>query len=133
MVRRRSGKSMTDPARRGPGLPVAVVLVAAGAVAWAAPAIAATGGAAPSEGLLLAQIVIVVVLARGVGELMLRLGQPAVMGHLLAGIVLGPSVFGLLWPAAEHVLFPPSPGQKAMIAGLSNFGILMLLLLAGME
>jgi len=56
-----------------------------------------------------------------------------VMGHLLAGIVLGPSVFGLLWPAAEHLLFPPSPGQKAMIAGLSNFGILLLLLLAGME
>jgi Kef-type K+ transport system membrane component KefB/nucleotide-binding universal stress UspA family protein len=124
---------MTDPAHRGPSLPVAVVLAAAGAVAWAAPAIAATGGAAPSEGLLLAQIVVLVVLARGLGELMLRLGQPAVMGHLLAGIVLGPSVFGLLWPAAEHVLFPPSPGQKAMIAGLSNFGILMLLLLAGME
>jgi Kef-type K+ transport system membrane component KefB/nucleotide-binding universal stress UspA family protein len=128
------GKTMTDPARSGrPFLAVAASLAAAGAVAWAAPAIAATGSAAPSEGLLLAQIAVLVVLARGLGELMLRLGQPAVMGHLLAGIVLGPSLFGLLWPAAQHALFPPSPGQKAMIVGLSNFGILMLLLLAGME
>jgi Kef-type K+ transport system membrane component KefB/nucleotide-binding universal stress UspA family protein len=55
------------------------------------------------------------------------------MGHLLAGILLGPSVFGLVWPIAQHFLFPADPAQKAMLGGIAQFGILMLLLLAGME
>src|SRR5260221_1467079 len=79
------------------------VAAAAGALLCASPAWAADGGAGPSEGLLLAEIAVLVLFARGLGELMLRLGQPAVMGHLLAGIVLGPSVFGLVWPAAQHL------------------------------
>ena len=100
----------------------------------AGPALAAESGhSAPSEGLLLAQIVALVLLSRLLGELMLRIRQPAVMGHLLAGILLGPSVFGLLWPEGQHALFPADPGQKAMVNGLAQFGILMLLLLAGME
>jgi Kef-type K+ transport system membrane component KefB/nucleotide-binding universal stress UspA family protein len=106
----------------------------AGVSASAAPAFAAEAErSAPSEALLLAQITVLVILARLLGELMLRVGQPAVMGHLLAGILLGPSVFGLLWPAGQHFVFPGDPLQKAMIGGLSQFGILMLLLLAGME
>jgi Kef-type K+ transport system membrane component KefB/nucleotide-binding universal stress UspA family protein len=107
----------------------------AGLAVTAIPAAAAESGhsAVPSEGLLLAQITLLVILARVLGELMLRIRQPAVMGHLFAGILLGPSVFGLLWPDGQHSLFPGDPGQKAMINGLSQFGILMLLLLAGME
>ncbi|HVZ13863.1 MAG TPA: cation:proton antiporter, partial [Bauldia sp.] len=99
-------------------------------------AAAAPGGAAAgagSEALLIAQILLLVVLARLIGEAMLWLKQPAVMGYLLAGILLGPSVFGVVWPAAEHMLFPDDPAQKAMLNGISQFGILMLLLLAGME
>src|SRR6185312_7415410 len=38
-----------------------------------------------------------------------------------------------LWPAAQQFLFPPAPEQTAMLAGLSQLGILFLLLLAGME
>jgi Kef-type K+ transport system membrane component KefB/nucleotide-binding universal stress UspA family protein len=107
-----------------------IVVLAAGA----SPACAAGHGSlGHSEALLLVEIVSLVLLARLLGELMLRIGQPAVMGHLLAGILLGPSAFGLLWPGAEHQLFPPDPIQKAMIEGLAQFGILMLLLLAGME
>ena len=64
---------------------------------------------------------------------MQRIGQPPLMGQLLAGIVLGPSLFGWLWPKAQHFLFPPDLGQKGMIDGLSQIGILMLLLLTGME
>ena len=99
--------------------------------ASAAGAVAKETGS--SEALLLAEILLLVVLARVLGEVMLRLRQPAVMGHLLAGILLGPSVLGLVWPGAEHLLFPSDPVQKAMISGISQFGILMLLLLAGME
>jgi Kef-type K+ transport system membrane component KefB/nucleotide-binding universal stress UspA family protein len=86
-----------------------------------------------SEAILLTQILLLILLGRALGEAMLRLGQPAVMGQLLAGILLGPSVLGTIWPAAQQALFPSAPEQKSMIDGIAQFGILMLLLLAGME
>jgi Kef-type K+ transport system membrane component KefB/nucleotide-binding universal stress UspA family protein len=86
-----------------------------------------------SEAVFLIQIVILILVGRLLGEAMLRIGQPAVMGQLLAGALLGPSVLGALWPAAQQALFPPTPEQKNMIDGVSQLGILMLLLLAGME
>jgi Kef-type K+ transport system membrane component KefB/nucleotide-binding universal stress UspA family protein len=55
------------------------------------------------------------------------------MGQLIAGLLLGPSLFGLLLPDVQHALFPKNPEQKAMIDGIAQFGILLLLLLAGME
>ena len=64
---------------------------------------------------------------------MQRLGQPAVMGMLLAGLLLGPSALGAVWPDLQHAIFPKDPAQKAMIDAVSQVGILMLLLLAGME
>lgn len=64
---------------------------------------------------------------------MQRLGHPAVMGQLIAGVLLGPSVFGALWPAAQHTIFASGHEQKAMIQAVSELGILMLLLLTGME
>ena len=67
------------------------------------------------------------------GEAAQRLGQPAVMGQLIGGLLLGPSVLGLIWPAAQHALFPGTPEQKSMINAVSQLGILMLLLLTGME
>jgi Kef-type K+ transport system membrane component KefB/nucleotide-binding universal stress UspA family protein len=97
------------------------------------PAWAAEGKGGASEAVLIAQILLLIVAGRLLGEAMLRIGQPAVMGQLLAGILLGPSVLGILWPDAQHFLFPKVPEQKAMIDGLAQFGILMLLLLAGME
>jgi Kef-type K+ transport system membrane component KefB len=64
---------------------------------------------------------------------MQRLGQPAVMGQLIAGMALGPSVLGALWPDLQHAIFPKTPEQKSMIDAVSQLGILMLLLLTGME
>ena len=64
---------------------------------------------------------------------MLRVKQPAVMGQLVAGLVLGPSLLGALFPGFQHALFPPAPEQKAMLDAVSQFGILLLLLLTGME
>ena len=55
------------------------------------------------------------------------------MGQLIAGILLGPSVLGALLPDLQHALFPGTPEQKAMLDGISQFGILLLLLLTGME
>jgi Kef-type K+ transport system membrane component KefB/nucleotide-binding universal stress UspA family protein len=87
----------------------------------------------PSEALFITQIVLLLLASRFLGEITQRLGQPAVMGQLVAGILLGPSVFGVLWPDAQHALFAGGPEQKAMLDAVSDLGILMLLLLTGME
>ena len=89
--------------------------------------------AGPSEVVFLAQLVILMLVGRLLGEALNRVGQPSVIGMLLGGILLGPSVLGALWPDLQHVLFPRTPEQKAMLDGISQFGILLLLLLTGME
>ena len=102
-------------------------------VLTAAPAWAAEDGKGPSDATFIAQIITLMVVGRLLGEAMLRLRQPAVMGQLIAGLLLGPSLFGFLFPDLQHALFPKSTEQKAMIDAISQFGILLLLLLTGME
>ena len=87
----------------------------------------------PSEVIFLLQIIALLVCGRLIGELMQRIGQPPVMGQLIAGILLGPSALGALWPGLQHALFPTNPEQKAMIDAVAQLGILLLLLLTGME
>lgn len=110
--------------------------------ALASHAMAATAGAAAGNGssasgqteaILVAQVLLLMIVGRVLGEIMQRLRQPALMGQLLAGIVLGPSLFGWIWPQGHDFIFPDNPEQKGMIDGLSQFGILLLLLLTGME
>lgn len=100
------------------------------------PAVAfAAGGTAkgPSPELLFAQIIILIFCGRLLGELMQRIGQPAVIGQLVAGLLLGPSFFGWIWPEAQHAIFPKAIEQKAMLDAIAQVGILLLLLLTGME
>ena len=105
------------------------VLFGAVSVAFAA----SPHGSGSTEATFLAGLAIVLLMGRGLGEIMQKLGQPAVMGQLLGGILLGPSVFGLIWPDFAHTLFPQTIEQKSMISAVSQLGILMLLLLTGME
>jgi hypothetical protein len=86
-----------------------------------------------SQVTFLAQLGLLLLFGRVLGEVMQRLGQPAVMGQLLAGLILGPSFFGFLWPQAQHALFPRTPEQKGMLDSVSQLGVLMLLLLTGMN
>ena len=99
----------------------------------AGPAWAAEGGKGPSEATFIIEIIALLVVGRLLGEIMLRLRQPAVMGQLIAGLLLGPSVLGHFLPDVQHALFPKTADQKAMIDAVSQFGILLLLLLTGME
>jgi Kef-type K+ transport system membrane component KefB len=110
-------------------LPAACLLLAL----TTGPALAADGGKPPSELLFVAQIAVLLLVGRLLGEAMLRLKQPAVMGQLIAGLLLGPSLLGALAPGFQHALFPAAKEQKAMIDAVAQFGILMLLLLTGME
>ena len=89
--------------------------------------------AAPSLAIFFGQIVALMVCGRLVGEFMERIRQPAVMGQLIGGMLLGPSVFGAVFPTLQHGLFPDAAGQKAMLDAVSQLGILLLLLLTGME
>ncbi len=88
---------------------------------------------APAEVIFLGQLVMLMLVGRLLGEAMTRIGQPSVMGMLLAGMLLGPSVLGALWPDLQQAIFPATPAQKAMLDGIAQFGILLLLLLTGME
>ena len=75
-----------------------------------AAAFAAEGsGSEPSEVIFLAQLIVLMLAGRLLGEAMTRVGQPSVMGMLLAGILIGPSVLGVLWPDLQHAIFPRTP------------------------
>jgi Kef-type K+ transport system membrane component KefB/nucleotide-binding universal stress UspA family protein len=102
---------------------------------WPAAAMAAAGPGTeqPSLAIFLGQIVALIVCGRLLGELMERWGEPAVMGQLIGGMLLGPSVLGAVWPGLHHALFPDVPVQRAMLDAVSQLGILLLLLLTGME
>jgi Kef-type K+ transport system membrane component KefB/mannitol/fructose-specific phosphotransferase system IIA component (Ntr-type) len=71
--------------------------------------------------------------ARMLGELARRFNQPAVLGELITGIVLGPTVLGHLAPGAEHALFPTSGTQADMFRGVTQLGVVLFLLVVGME
>jgi Kef-type K+ transport system membrane component KefB/nucleotide-binding universal stress UspA family protein len=112
-----------------PALSASAVVLLTGALAEAATEKAAR----PSEFIFILQIVVLITVGRGLGEIMQRIGQPSVMGELLAGLLLGPSLFGWLWPSAHDAIFPPAAEQQALLQGVAQFGVLLLLLLTGME
>jgi len=129
---RRGFSGWLSGAALGPA-PLVVPLAGALILFTAATAFAADQAGKPSTPLFVAEVLVLVIAGRLLGEAMQRLGQPSVMGHLLAGVVLGPSVFGALWPEAQQALFPSNPAQKSMIDAVGQVGVLMLLMLAGME
>jgi Kef-type K+ transport system membrane component KefB/nucleotide-binding universal stress UspA family protein len=83
--------------------------------------------------LVLLQMSLIIVVSRALAEMMKRLGQPAVIGELLAGIVLGPSLLGWLWPGAFAALFPAEPTQVHLLEMVAWIGMVLLLLMTGLE
>jgi len=86
-----------------------------------------------SVAVFIAQLVTLLLVGRLVGEALQRLGQPAVIGQIIAGVLLGPSCLGALAPRLWHALFPAVAQQQAMLDAVSQLGILLLLLITGME
>jgi Kef-type K+ transport system membrane component KefB len=79
------------------------------------------------------QLLALLLAARALGGALRAIGQPAVIGELAAGLLLGPSVFGHLAPAAHDWLFPAEPLQRALLAGPAWIGVFLLLILTGLE
>jgi K+:H+ antiporter len=82
---------------------------------------------------LLLQLAGLLALARVLSELMRRLGQPAVIGELLAGIALGPTILGHYLPALSLAVFPQTTRQFHLLEVVSWIGMVLLLLLTGLE
>jgi Kef-type K+ transport system membrane component KefB/nucleotide-binding universal stress UspA family protein len=81
----------------------------------------------------LIQFTLLFVLARLLGDVMKRFGQATVIGELLAGIVLGPTILGRFAPSLNALIFPAEPTVDHLIEGISWIGIILLLLYTGLE
>jgi Kef-type K+ transport system membrane component KefB len=92
---------------------------------------------------ILGQLVIVILAARLFAVLFRKLGQPAVVGEIAAGIILGPSVLGWLLPGVFRAIFHPhvhglppelsGPLLHWILTSLSQLGLILLLFLIGLE
>ncbi len=71
--------------------------------------------------------------ARILGWVMVQIGMPRVIGELGAGVILGPSVFGRVWPEGFDWFLPGSEVQNTAIQVVSFVGVALLLVLAGFE
>ena len=71
--------------------------------------------------------------ARTLGEIAQRFRQPAVLGELLAGVLLGPTVLGMALPDLNHFLFPMQGPNAIALDTLVTVAIVLFLLVAGLE
>lgn len=81
--------------------------------------------------ILLLQLVIIIMATRVVGKLFQKIGQPPVLGEIVAGIILGPSLLGWLFPGAMAFLFPPA--SLEILRLLSQIGVALFMFVVGME
>lgn len=116
-------------------VPVAVVialLAAAGGNGGSGTSSSAANGITehPLARLLLA-VAVVVAVCKAAGALVRRIGQPPVIGEIAAGIVLGPSVLGAVWPAGASALIPDRVLPE--LHALAQLGVVLFVFLTGLE
>ena len=80
---------------------------------------------------LILQLVVIVIAARVCGVLAARVGQPPVVGEIAAGIILGPSLLGLMAPSVSATLFPEQ--SLPTLQMLSQVGVLLFMFVVGVE
>src|SRR5579872_1350727 len=71
--------------------------------------------------------------AKFAGELVKKLGQPAVLGEIMAGILLGPTILGFYKPGIYQLLFPSSGPLALVLDGVTAISVVLFLLTAGIE
>ena len=80
---------------------------------------------------LFVQLLVIIGASRLMGKLFARMGQPAVVGEMAAGILLGPSLFGLLAPGAFEFVFPDD--SLGALKLLSQIGVCLFMFAVGMD
>ncbi|MFM9824888.1 cation:proton antiporter [Flavobacterium sp.] len=81
--------------------------------------------------ILLAQIITIIVVARFIGWIFRKIGQPSVIGEIIAGIILGPSLLGLYFPEFSLSLFPAE--SLGNLQFLSQIGLILFMFIIGIE
>src|SRR6202162_5348359 len=84
------------------------------------------------------QLAVILLFCRLVGAILCPLGQPQVVAEMVAGVLLGPSLFGLVWPEAQHWLFPWDTTQsmrdtQSYLFPASQLGLALYMFVVGME
>ncbi len=77
------------------------------------------------------QIFVILIVCRVIGYLGTKIGQPLVVGEMIAGVVLGPSIFGLLAPDLQEHLFPKE--SRSIIYAAAQAGLVLYMFVIGME
>ena len=77
------------------------------------------------------QIATIVVFSRLLGFLFTKIGQPLVIGEIIAGIILGPSLLGFFWPGISNFLFQPDSLPNLQF--LSQLGLILFMFIIGLE
>ena len=77
------------------------------------------------------QLAAILAACRLVGYLARKLGQPQVVGEMIAGVLLGPSLLGLLFPEVQAYLFPKQ--AMAILYAVSQVGLVLYMFLVGLE
>jgi Kef-type K+ transport system membrane component KefB/mannitol/fructose-specific phosphotransferase system IIA component (Ntr-type) len=86
-----------------------------------------------SNAFLLLAIGLLLMAAKALGTVATRLRQPAVVGEILAGVILGPTILGRLAPDFQQLLFPMTGERAHLLDGLNLVGIVVFLFMAGAE
>lgn len=82
---------------------------------------------------LLVQLGIMLIMGRMLAEVARKFNQPAVVGEIIAGILLGPTVLGMLQPEWFEALYPAASAARVVLTGLVQVSVVMLLFIAGLE
>jgi len=98
----------------------------------ASRAVQSTGHGQPSSlASILLGLVVILIVARVIGALFRKIGQPPVIGEVLAGLLLGPSLLGRLSPAAMAYIFPPT--AVPILSGIAQVGVLLFMFIVGVD
>src|ERR1700740_2287551 len=77
------------------------------------------------------QMFVILAICRVVGMIARRLGQPQVVGEMIAGVIMGPSLFGLLFPSWQQAIFPKESLKTLYV--LAQFGVGLCMFWVGTE
>jgi Kef-type K+ transport system membrane component KefB/mannitol/fructose-specific phosphotransferase system IIA component (Ntr-type) len=83
--------------------------------------------------IFLIAISIMLFFARFWGEVFNKLKQPAIIGEIVAGILLGPTIFGNIFPDLQKTLFPQTGNVSLVLNGITQLAVIMLLIVSGLE